>query len=202
MSAMAKQESGTVVGFRVKTGRAIAVALRGTASQPQIVWRREVRLWDPRVPGSGQPYHQALERPGARGEAAMKRGIEVAHAVAERAFRDLCDELASGEAPLARVGLVVASRVDPATIASPHMRAHASEGKLFHDVLELAAEGAHVPCATHLQRELAAEAARALRRAPAEIVAQIKSFGESVGRPWRADEKEAALAGWLALAER
>ncbi len=196
---MTKRPSETVIGFRVKTGRAIAVALRGEPSTPQILWRREVRLWDPKVPGSGQPYHQALERPGARGEAAMKRGIEVAHAVAERAFHELRDELAAGDAPLGRIGLVVSSLVDPASIASPHMRAHASEGRLFREVLELAARGARVPCATHLQRELAPEAARSLGREPDEVARQLKSFGETVGRPWRADEKEAALAAWIAL---
>jgi hypothetical protein len=39
-----------------------------------------------------------------------------------------------------RIGIVVGSIIDPATIANPHIRAHAQEGQLFRTVVETAAK--------------------------------------------------------------
>ena len=48
------------LGFRVKSGFAIAVALRGPASSPSIVARRRVELSDPAAPETRQPYHDGF----------------------------------------------------------------------------------------------------------------------------------------------
>ena len=39
--------SAAAIGFRTKTGRAIAVALAGPVEEPELLWRREVALIDP-----------------------------------------------------------------------------------------------------------------------------------------------------------
>ena len=48
------------LGFRVKSGYAIAVALRGPACAPAILARRIVELSDPAVPETRQPYHDGF----------------------------------------------------------------------------------------------------------------------------------------------
>src|SRR4051794_40477234 len=45
------------LGFRVKSGYAIAVALKGAASAPTVAARVVVELSDPAVPATRQPYH-------------------------------------------------------------------------------------------------------------------------------------------------
>ena len=48
------------IGFRVKSGYAVAVVVRGPASAPAIVARRVVELCDPAVAETRQPYHAEL----------------------------------------------------------------------------------------------------------------------------------------------
>jgi len=59
-----KREGGNpakfALGFRVKSGYAIAVALSGPASAPRILARRLVQLSDPAAPETRQPYHDGF----------------------------------------------------------------------------------------------------------------------------------------------
>jgi hypothetical protein len=48
------------LGFRVKSGFAIAVALSGTVAAPTVLARRIVQLSDPDVEASRQPYHNGF----------------------------------------------------------------------------------------------------------------------------------------------
>jgi len=49
-------------GFRVKSGFAVAIALRGPVSAPIAAGRRTVMMSDPRAPGTKQPYHDGFYR--------------------------------------------------------------------------------------------------------------------------------------------
>ena len=60
------------VGFRAKTGRAIAVALADGA-QPKFVSRQEISLVDPRMPETAQPYHEVMELPWDEAERKASR---------------------------------------------------------------------------------------------------------------------------------
>ena len=96
-------------------------------------------------------------------------------------------------------GLVVGSVIDPAKVGNPHIRAHASEGRLFRTVLESALRSHGIACEVIVEKQLAAKAAAALARRDAEIRRVLAGFGKSLGAPWRADEKAASIAAWLAL---
>jgi len=50
------------LGFRVKSGFAIAVVLRGPASAPGAIAREIVELSDPDVVETRQPYHHGFSR--------------------------------------------------------------------------------------------------------------------------------------------
>ena len=50
----------TAIGFRVKSGHAIAVVLRGPLESPSPVAREVVELCDPAAPETRQPYHAGL----------------------------------------------------------------------------------------------------------------------------------------------
>jgi hypothetical protein len=97
------------------------------------------------------------------------------------------------------VALVVGSVVDPASIGNDHIRAHALEGQLFRTALERAAKRMRLPCATHVERRLYETAAVRLERTPAQLKRAVAELGRAVQGPWRADEKTATLAAWLAL---
>jgi hypothetical protein len=50
------------------------------------------------------------------------------------------------------------------------------------------------------ERDLYEHAAKALGRTPDALRAALAELGKVAGRPWGAEEKCAALAGWSALA--
>jgi len=187
------------LGFRVKTGRAILVALAGPAANPQILFRREVQLCDPKVPESRQPYHGGIMPFVPATPQAVAQGRKAAERTAVAVVTALSGELHAAGYSLAGVALVVSSNPDPARIGSRHIRAHALEGILFREVLEAGAHAASVPATLVLEREALALTSRALRRPEARLQRALAGFGAQAGRPWRAEEKSAALGAWLAL---
>jgi len=54
-------------------------------------------------------------------------------------------------------------------------------------------------CDAILEREIHGQAVERLNRSEADIKRIVDGMGASVGRPWTANEKLAALAGWMAL---
>jgi hypothetical protein len=117
-------------GFRVKSGRAIAVLLAGPAQSPQVLDRRIVDLSDPAIPETRQPYHAGmgtLEEDGAK----IKQRIKVIQRITNRSVTKLIEDYRDMGCKLQGAALVVGSLIEPASIKKPHIRAHALEGQLF-----------------------------------------------------------------------
>jgi hypothetical protein len=187
---------GKAVGFRVKSGFAIAVLLEGTAAAPKPIGRGVVWLSDPEVPETRQPHHD-----GFGVEMADRREIARRIRIIERCARKSVGALLADRRP-ARAAIVVGSVIDPETVGNPHIRAHAHEGRLFRTVLEDALRGLGIGWEVIVEKQLAGRAASALRRTESEIKAAMAAFGETLGRPWRTDEKAAATAAWMMLCSR
>jgi len=184
------------LGFRVKSGFAIAVALRGPASAPSPLARRIVELSDPNVAESRQPYHHGFftHETDAR---AIARRVRVVERCTRRSVAELLVDEPFGGCRAA--ALVVGSVIDPASVGNPHIRAHASEGKLFRTVLQSALQSHGIRCDVIVEKRLSARATGALRRPGADITRAVASFGKAIGGTWRADEKAASTAAWLCL---
>lgn len=187
------------LGLRVKTGKAIAVALVGASTAPGVLLRETLALSDPAVPESAQPYHAGLGLPADAAEQVVERASRAVRAAAERALHGLKAEIESRGSRVRAVGLVRASDTDPSTIRQPHMHAHAAEGALFYLVLAAAAARAQLPCFELLQKAALGEVAGCLEVTEAALAGQIGELGKEVGPPWRADEKAACAAAWMAL---
>jgi hypothetical protein len=184
-------------GFRVKSGYAIAVILNGSVEAPGAVARNIVELCDPDVPETRQPYHSGFGE--AEGDlATIARRVTIIENVADRSVAALLSAHTPG--PRGRAGLVVGSVLDPASVGNPHIRAHANEGRLFRTVLERALCDRQVRCSVLVDKGLTDAARKQLRRSDAQIQRALTAFGTALGRPWRAEEKAAALAAWMALA--
>lgn len=196
----------TAVGFRVKSGFAIAVVLDGSRRAPRPVATRIVELSDPDVAETRQPYHDGFyqteedAREIARRVRIVKRCAKasVASLVAELE-RPARPELVDGRARKLRAALVVGSLIDPATVGNPHIRAHAHEGQLFRSVLEEALAEHAVACDVIVDKQLSAHAATTLGRPAGDVARAVAAFGKTLGGRWRAEEKAAATAAWLAL---
>ena len=158
-----------------------------------------IALSDPAVPTSRQPYHAVM---GARASDAPKleRSLRaLVERVTKRSLAALLKTYRREGRSVRGVGLVVGSVIDPATIGNDHIRAHALEGQLFRTALEHAARTARVACATYLERTLYETAATRLRRPAAELKRVVAELGGALDGPWRAEEKAATVAAWMAL---
>jgi hypothetical protein len=180
-------------GFRVKSGYAIAVIVDGTAAEPRAIARATIALSDPDIPGTRQPHHD-----GRGVEMADRREIARRTKIIERCAKQSVTALLA-DRPLDRAALVVGSVIDPESVGNPHIRAHAYEGQLFRTVLERTLRARGVGCDVIVEKQLGAQAASTLGRSDAQIKKVMTAFGQTLGSPWRADEKAAATAAWTIL---
>lgn len=187
------------LGFRVKSGWAMAALLTGSPEKPQLVKCREILLSDPSVPGSKQPHHAALELPESEGKAITQKLRAVVRSAAAKSVKELLKEAEALRYEVKGAALVVGSLADPAKLHNEHIRAHGLEGQLFRTVLEDALRRQKIACESFLEKGAYETAARALERTAAQLKREIASLGESHNGSWRAEEKLAALVALVAL---
>lgn len=191
--------SEAALGFRSHSGWAALVAVSGPAAEPSMVVRRRIEL-SSQTPR--QPFHAAEGRPFVAAENLIRRSVDEATSLAERAVREAVAELrATGHEPVASGLLLAAGRPLPGLrdILASHALIHAAEGELFRDVLRQASRRCGLRVAEVRERDLEELAARALRRSAAELGRRLAEWGKALGPPWTQDEKRAALVAWLAL---
>jgi|SRR5436309_3871490 len=187
------------IGFRAKTARAIAVALVRGNPAPRFLARWEVSLYDPLLPATGQPHHEVMELPWIEAQSAVRRFESRIENVAIKALSALLSELGSKECRVSSVGVVGSPDRNLERIGNPHIRAHAAEGILFRRVLEVAAAAHNLKWRSFSDRDFGDLAVSELGRKPQEIKLALAAIGHSAGKPWRADERAAATAAWIAL---
>ena len=186
------------LGFRVKSGWAAAVLLTGPACSPQLCDVRRINLSDPRLPETRQPYHAAIGKLETD-TTKINRHIRMVRSIARQSMATLVATYRGKGYAITRSTLVVGSQVDPDSIANAHIRAHAFEGQLFRSVLEEALQAHRIHTEVLMERNVYAQGAVKLNESNENMRRVIKNFGENVQGPWRAEQKLAALAAWLAL---
>jgi hypothetical protein len=194
------KSNDAAIGFRVKSGWASAVLLAGPVQSPRVVDATTVALSDSAIPETRQPYHAGtglLETDNAKVDhrtEIIERCTMLSVAKLLKGYRDLGLNLWGA-------ALAVGSMVEPATIANPHIRAHALEGRLFRTVLEQALQAGGLLCSSLVERKAYAEAAAVLHQTEDSLKQSISRLGHSLAGPWRAEQKMAALVAWMVLAK-
>jgi hypothetical protein len=187
------------LGFRVKSGWAMAVLLVGPRNAPRLVKCQAVLLSDPEIPQSKQPCHGALRLPEKEGQTLTKKLRRIVAGAAKKSVHELLEQASKQGHAVVGAGLVVGSLVDPATLHNEHIRAHGREGQLFRTVLEDALGEQGIPCQVLLEKTAYITASAALGKSPTDTKQMIAGLGELQEGSWRAEEKLAALAAWMAL---
>ena len=187
------------IGLRVKTGRAIAVVVRGPADSPHLIKRTELILHDPRVPATFQPYHEVMDLPWNESLVKVKPFIGAIEKVATKALSDLIRELQSEGLKVIGVGIAGSADRDLSKIGSFHIRAHAAEGLLFRQVLEFAARANRLPHRTFIEKTLTTQAISELGVTVAKLNSSLTTLGRTLGPPWRSDQRVAATVALLTL---
>jgi hypothetical protein len=197
---MTKPKSPAVsIGLRAKTARAIAVVLGGPAASPIVIKRAELILWDPAMPATNQPYHEVMDLPWEQSKVAVQKSALRIESIASKALGDLIRDVTVEGFTVCGAGIAGAGNRKLDKIGSTHIRAHAAEGVLFRHALEVAAATNRLRSASFDERTLEQTAASELRRSVDDLKVRLAEMGRAIGSPWRADEKSAALAAWLAL---
>src|SRR5206468_8439204 len=98
-----------------------------------------------------------------------------------------------------RAALVVGSQINPASVTNAHIRAHALEGQLFRSVLQESLHAHRIRTHVLIERDAYARAAVQLKQSYENVRRAIQKFGRDRKAPWRAEQKLAAVAAWVAL---
>jgi hypothetical protein len=160
-----------------------------------------VELSDPRLPETRQPYHAAM---GALETDSTKldRREHAVRCTAQQSLATLLVGFRQKGYRIKRVALVVGSQIDPSTIANPHIRAHALEGRLFRDSIEQSLQKQKIRTDVLLERDAYARVAARLKQSRDDVKRTLQDLGQSTpakGGPWRAEQKLATLAALFVL---
>ena len=185
-------------GFRVKSGWAAAVLLGEPRRSPRLYDSFIIDLCDPKIPATRQPYHAAMGKLEANA-AKLKARLTIVRRATKRSVAKMLADCRRNNFQIRRAGLVVGSQIDPALIANPHIRAHALEGQLFRTKLVDALRAQGISSSVWSEREAYVQAAAKLKTPLGKVQRTTQNLGRSVGGPWRAEQKLAAVAAWVSL---
>jgi hypothetical protein len=197
ISKQVKAETA-VAGFRVKSGWAAAVLLTGPISSPALRENRMIDLSDPRVPETRQPYHATFGQLETDAKKTNRR-TSIVHRVTKQSISDLLSDYRRKGYSITCASLVIGSQIDPASVANPHIRAHALEGQLFRSALEQALNTHDIRTFILLERDAYPRAGAQLKKSCDDVRQTIQNLGRSTEGSWRVEQKLAALGAWLAL---
>ena len=200
ISKQVKAETAAL-GFRIKSGWAAAVLLTGPIGSPALRDNRTIDLSDPRVPETRQPYHATfgqLETDAKK----INRRTDIVHRITKQSVTDLLSDYWRKGYSITRASLVIGSQLNPASIANPHIRAHALEGQLFRSAVEQALKVHGIGTFILLERDAYDKAATELKKSSVDVRRTIRNIGRFTDGPWRAEQKLAALAAWFSLGQR
>jgi len=184
-------------GFRVKSGWAAAVLLTGPIGSPAVCDNRAIGLSDPRVPETRQPYHADFGQLETDAKKTNQRA-DIVHRETAQSITELLSDYRRKGYLITSACLVVGSRIDPATIANPHIRAHALEGQLFRSALEQALEAHGIHACILLESDAYETVAAQLKRPINDVRRTVQNLGRTIEGSWRAEQKLAAVAAWFA----
>jgi len=183
------------IGFKVRSGFAIAAIVDASAAGVVIVAVRKVALSSEALPQSRFPYHPTIELPEREGAALSGKAVKEVRRIAAQELRTVLEEFDG----IKRAAMVVGSVIDPDSLGNPHVRVHALEGKLFREVVAEALDQQGIDCGVLVERDAYATVAADVAKGEAQLRTDIAALGHGKFKPWRSEEKLATLAAWWKL---
>ena len=206
VSAKNRPSNVAVIGLRVHSGWGALVTVAGTteAVQVQVVDRRRIEIVDPKVPGAAQPYHFAEDLELRAAESHLEKCATMAVALASAGLSQAVKHARDLGWRLSGVAILLsASRPLPPLpkILASHAMIHAAEGEFFRDAFRRACRKLDIPVTGIRERDLDQHVQAAFGRVASEQKKKIAGMGRVLGPPWTQDQKTAALAATILLAD-
>jgi hypothetical protein len=192
------------IGIRVHSGWGALVAVSGEAGAVEVIGRWRIEIIDRSVRGAAQPYHFAKELELRAGERHVADSAAASAQLALAAMRQVIDRLRSQDYKIVSAAILLSSGrplPDFARILASHAMIHSAEGEFFRQAFRQACQGLKIPETGIRERDLDEHAKAALGKEAAVVKKRIAGLGKALGPPWTTDEKSAALAAGVALAE-
>src|SRR6266481_4208456 len=193
------------IGVRMHSGWGALVAVSNSGGTVEVIDRRRVAITSPGTPGANQPYHFAenLELPEA--EKFLGNCFATSERLASAAVRELVGELHARHYCVVGSAVLLASgRPLPplSKVLASHALIHAAEGEFFREAFSEACEDLNLAVTGFRERELDECVLTTFGKAAAQMQRQISTLGRFLGPPWTKDQKTAALAALLVLANQ
>jgi hypothetical protein len=191
------------IGVRMHSGWGALVAIANPAGDIEVVERRRIAVTPSGIAGVNQPYHFAEKLALPAAEEFIGNCFAASKNLALAAIRDVVSELRTRQYRVVGSAVLLASgRPLPplAKILASHAVIHAAEGEFFREVFSRACQDLAFSVTGFRERDLDDCFQAAFGKAAAKRRQQISSLGRSIGPPWTADQKAAATAALLVLA--
>ncbi|HXJ10853.1 MAG TPA: hypothetical protein VNH19_01165 [Candidatus Limnocylindrales bacterium] len=192
------------VGFRAHSGWSALVTVSLEKDGPIVLSRERVHLVETFIYKFRQPYHTAERMPLEKARAFVEGSLLEAKRLAGGALRSTQEELGKKGYELVRGALLLASGKalpELEKILLSHALIHTADGEHFREALRHACGDCGVEMACMRERELLERGVKMLRTKRDRLLRRLTELGAGFGSPWTQDEKYAALAAWLVLAE-
>ena len=156
------------------------------------------------MPGHGpeQPYHIAKKLKPEEVEAYLARSAKTVSKLAHSALEEVAAALLERSFRITGCGIVLASgRLLPALekILASHPMIHTAEGEFFRNAVREACREMGIAVMGIRERNLFNLAAEKLGFPAERIKRKMEELRRTAGSPWTANQKNAAVAGFLAL---
>src|SRR5882762_8701016 len=192
------------VGFRVHSGWSALVTVSLENDVPRVVSRERVHLVETFIYKFRQPYHTAGRMPLEKARAFVEGSLSEAKRLADSSLLSTQKELGKQGYEVARGALLLAAgKALPSLekILLSHALIHTADGELFREALRHSCADCDVELVCIRDRELLERGVKTLRTKREKLLRRLTELGSGFGAPWTQDEKYAALAAWLVLAE-
>jgi hypothetical protein len=193
------------IGVRMHSGWGALIALSNGPSGLQVLHRIKILTIDHHAPGAKQPYHYAATLSLDAAQQHLDLCATASRGLAISALRDVAQQLEQHNYRLVGLALLLASaRPLPSLpeILAAHPLIHTAEGEFFRRSIRDACYHLRIPVTGFKERALPGHAKAAFGSGANRVQRQIASLGKSLGPPWTADQKSAALAASLLLASK
>jgi hypothetical protein len=191
------------IGACMHSGWGALVAVSNLAGSFEVLDRRRIAVASNGTLGVNQPYHFAANLALPEAEKFIGNCFAASKNLALAAVRDIVSGLRARQYRVVGSAVLLASgRPLPplAKILASHAAIHAAEGEFFRDIFSKACQDLTLSVSGFRERDLDASLHLAFGKAATKLKQQILTLGRSLGPPWTADQKTAALAAVLVLA--
>jgi hypothetical protein len=190
------------IAFKAHIGWAYAVVLVEADGGIQIAAKRRVDMLH--TFETAAVYHIGHERGLSVEEAQpiIETAARASLAAAKTAIAALAASTADGCSLQSAAILTGSGKPLPPleVILRSHPLVHTAEGELYRTAVARACEALGMPVVRLPAKELEKRAKTALSTSESRMRAQLDAAGKASGKPWGAEQRECALAAWIALA--